>query len=657
MKAVAAVAAILSLVAVAACGRDDHSSSVNESTMSGSGSSTSAGDGDDSGGGLLDPGGIPECSVVDGHEPYDLLLPETPTTVDPLVSCNDPAVLRLDDPDFLNSNPAEPDQALFDLWVYRPTPSEVGGADDTGGGGGDWPVEDLPVVLFSSGAAATLTTQEGSIVDASIGAGTSDPASHLYHHLFEKLVTDLGFVVVAIEPTGPDWNSARREAAMACAMMWLADDAELSANTSDSYVFMGHGRGANAADFLSHALLCDAGEEHPDLCCYEGEDPGSDECAPGVAPLVWDDLPAHPVFSTAKQCASVLVAPTYTSAAPDVDTRLPTLSTSAPPRLVVQGTGDFEAASQAIAKFDRRTPEDLQENVGSPTLPEFLSSQSVFELYDEVLLWAYGPGFATWGGADEDPSVLGTAIARAALPHYVGEFLRWQIFSDISARGAFTVLTQAEAGGAEDCAAPGATDECYPGELLDPQLWETDELAGHYRGCDETPPLAAECGGVSDPSRPGLERPLLMADITQGSADGAGRLAVDYLERGGDITHFPYAGYQLPGLEPCIGVGNGEPLSSIQDVVTLSSPDGGNPELCIGVGETLADWQAPAAGPGTGFNAFASKALGVVFGGARGTAEIDWDLTPEADGLDLTSYTHLSFRVGNFLVGGARMPS
>lgn len=531
---------------------------------------------EDIGGGGGGGGGFP-CEMQGMFDSYTSDIPDIANSeefapnVRPSIVCDFPELVDPDglDDDRLSTDLDDDAEEVFDILVYRPRDAS-----------GDWPTTQTPHPAVFLAPGRGLET---------VGPDLADPDDHYYYPLIEPLV-EAGFVVFAIEPSSVDWGSGKRRAALACAMMWAKDStngwvAADDDRIGESAILLGHSRGGTAAVRLTKSLLCQS-----------SSDPVADGCclAPDPCPAK-DDLPAGTALDTYEICSTVAIAPRWNEGANDA----PVIrTTDAPPFLMIQGTLDEDTLGQGIPSYDTNVDEDLA----------VASDPSTLRKHDKVGLWVYGPMHKTWGG--DDPITAGGLIgldqARATGPHFVEQFLRWQLFRETAARD--RVLAPAKS-------SPIEAD--FDATVWDPSLWTpvtSPTIAEYYEG-----------DGVS---LAGTGRPLVYTSFTQGTLwPGAGRFVVDTLARGtvaddcdGDISP-----------------------STMGTTISFSPLGAGNADVCQGP----ADQIDPVPGNLVGSD-HETEALAVAWGGPNAGVQAEWHLGDGSGPLGaVADYTHLTLRVGN----------
>jgi hypothetical protein len=316
----------------------------------------------------------------------------------------------------------------------------------------------------------------------------------------------------------------------------------------------------------------------------------------------------EPAFDHWKQCATVAIAQRYSPASmsPAGDrttTNVPIAVPVAPPFLGLYGAIDEDTTVQPITAFDNLYNESRVNYQGAP------------EQNDELFMSVYGYRHNTWGG-----TVFGADSLIS--PYYVPKFLRWQMLNEQEHRADLILPTAWDAAAGD-----------FDTTIASSSAWTTGNNDIYYSGCEDT--MMDPCPLGQGPLQ-GLGRPLIYADYTQGVTwDGANRFALDFMELGG-----PYC--EDFDAEPDL------PVSTMGGaVVAEATPGGDDPVVCQDSTTSLLTDRDIAH---ESFDAHETGAMLVQWGGDLAGTTIRWSLRKQGvTPTEISSATHLSFRIGNVL--------
>lgn len=316
-----------------------------------------------------------------------------------------------------------------------------------------------------------------------------------------------------------------------------------------------------------------------------------------------------PALHEWEQCAMVTISQKFNQAAggsEPTDTNLPIIDLAVPPFLGLHGAINEDGANEEVMAFDNRYSEERV----ALTLPP--------ERNDELLLLVYGFNHRSWGGSPE----LGDELIS---PYYVPKFLRWQILGEQEHRA--------------DLIAPTAWNVVagdFDDSIASSSHWTDPPLDVFYDGCEGT--LEDPCPEDQTPLQ-GLGRPLIYADYTPGVTwVGASRFALDLMERGASCEDF-----ESPGDLPASTFGGAVVAEALEET-------GSDPIVC----EDSASLLLVGVGHDT-FDAHDTGAMFVQWGGAYKNVAVRWTLSNDELGTipsEISTATHLSFRIGNVLTDG-----
>jgi hypothetical protein len=524
----------------------------------------SDGDGDGGGGGQALP-----CEMAGMFGTYESMLPTSEHIIEVDLHCDyseligDPG----DPPNFDGSRQL-PDDTEFEVYIYHPADSQ-----------GEWAEsqDPFPVNFLIPGANLDVVPQQGS-PDLSL------PANHFYSHVVEPLM-EMGVVTIAIQPSGDNWSSGQRKAALACTMIWAQEEWEEADRVGRSATTLGHSRGGSGVNILTQSFRC-------------LEDPMAAGCSD---PLF--DLPTSTALDEYEICAQMGIASRWgdDTGQDATDTRIAITHAGVSPYLGFVGSIDQDTRGGELPTWDRRVDEDTTE-------PQNFFSQVGF---DKLLYYVYGSEHIAWGGSFSGFGTLGVPQARAASAYYVEQFLRYQLFADMSAREELMIAMD-----------PNAQTSAFPSSIQSVS-WDAAPLNKFFDGDQQH--------GLE-----GLGRPLIYAEHTPGVLlPGASRLLVDNLVR--------TQGAQC-GSETGTTVLDGS-MSTLGGAVTVDAP--GSATACQGAAGVLTDPVADAT-----FDFHSTEAARVEWGDSAGGVTIEWSLRGD-DGLmlpgvaQLHDYTHVELRIAN----------
>jgi hypothetical protein len=317
----------------------------------------------------------------------------------------------------------------------------------------------------------------------------------------------------------------------------------------------------------------------------------------------FDDFVATlPAMSEYELCAATQIAPRWAPAGSSADTTPTEVFTpleASVPLFVIQGAFDEDTIGQGLASFDAMASEDL----ATATAPGQIDPTTLSP-YDKMLLWVYGVRHNDFGGRNDVMPSIEVDRADATGPTYLARFLRWQLFGDVSARSEVLAAVDAE-----------APTSAFPPSVQPGALWSEFE------------PQFSDHG-----------RPLVVGNFTQGITEaGAERLVVDTMARG--ATDETCAGDPVPAFPSDSTLGLDTAVDGLVDAL-----------VCQGPATSIAGDLGDAGDLGVAASLHETEALVVGWGNGDPGGAVTWSLQYDGEpAVDVSSFTHLSFRVANLV--------